>query len=327
MNRANPKAIGAFVLGGLALLATAIVALGSGRLFTQSHKFILFFPGDVSGLKVGAAVKFRGVLVGSVDAIRLNFGDMMDTQEASKAAQKVRIPVIIELNETQIQRKGANLDLNDPSVIQRLIRRGLRAQLGSESYLTGLAYVSLDLKPDTKAVFYLPPGGTSYPEIPTVPTAFAQAQAALEAVVNKLNQTDLPTFVEKASAAMKSVNELVTSPGLKKAIDHLDETEASLRDTTQSLRRLSDNLNDKAGPLLETLRDTSHKAGELFTESKSSVDSVRLTLGPDSPTIVRMNRSLDDLSGAARAVHNLADELERNPSVLVRGKYVGADGK
>jgi phospholipid/cholesterol/gamma-HCH transport system substrate-binding protein len=327
MNRANPKAIGLFVLGGLTLAVVAIVALGSGRLFAKSHRFILFFPGDVSGLKVGASVKFRGVPVGTVDAIRLNFGDMMETQASATSAQKVRIPVIIELNETQITRKGGNLDLNDPTVIQRLIRRGLRAQLGTESLLTGLAYVSLDLKPDTKAMFYLPQGGTYYPEIPTVPTMFAQTEAAVEAVVNKLNQTDLPSLVDKASAAMKAVHDLVTSPGLQKAIDHLNETEQSLRDTTQSLKRLSDNLNDKAVPLLETLRDTSHKAGELFTDSRASVESVRSTLGPGSPTIVRMNQSLADVSSAARAVHNLADELERNPTILVRGKYIPADGK
>jgi paraquat-inducible protein B len=326
MNRANTKAIGAFVLGGLALAVAAVVALGSGRLFTKQHRYILFFPGDVSGLKVGAPVKFRGVPVGTVDAIRLNFGDMMETQANASAPQKVRIPVIIELNETLITRKGGNLNLDDPNVIQRLIRRGLRAQLGTESYLTGLAYVSMDLKPDTKAVFYLT-STAEYPEIPTVPTVFAQTQAALQAVVNKLNQTDLPTMVDKAAAAMKAVNDLVTSPGLRKAIDGLDETERNLRDTTNSLRRLTDNLNEKAVPLLDTLRDTSHRADELFTQSRESIDSVRATLGPESPVVVRLNRSLDDVSSAARAVHNLASELERNPSVLVRGKYVPTDGK
>ncbi len=326
MNRANPKTIGAFVLGGLALAVMAVVALGSGRLFAKQHRYVLFFPGDVSGLKVGASVKFRGVPVGTVEAIRLNFGDMMETREAAQAPQKVRIPVIIELNETLITRKGANLNLDDPNVIQRLIRRGLRAQLATESYLTGLAYVSLDLKPDTKAVFYLT-SAAEYPEIPTVPTVFSQAQVALQTLVNKLNETDLPKMVDKATAAMDAVNGLVTSPGLKKAIDGLDETEQNLRDTTKSLRRLTDNLNDKAIPLLDTLRDTSHKASELFTESNESINSVRATLGPDSPVVVRLNRSLDDVSSAARAVHSLANELERNPSVLVRGKYVPTDGK
>ncbi len=326
MNRANAKAIGAFVLGGLALAVAAIVALGSGRLFAKQHRYVLFFPGDVSGLKVGAPVKFRGVPVGTVEAIRLNFGDMMETQAAAEAPQKVRIPVIIELNETLITRKGANLNLDDPSVIQRLIRRGLRGQLGVESYLTGLAYVSLDLKPDTKPLFYLT-RGAEYPEIPTVPTLFSQTQAALQAVVNKLNQTDLPTMVDKATAAMEAVNGLVTSPGLKKAIDGLDATEQNLREATQSLKRLSDNLNDKTVPLIETLRDASHKAGDLFTESRESIGSVRATLGPESPVVVRLNRSLEDVSSAARAVHGLADELERNPSVLVRGKYVPADGR
>jgi paraquat-inducible protein B len=326
MNRANPRAIGAFVLGALALSVVAIVALGSGRLFAKQHSFILFFPVDVSGLRIGASVRFRGVKVGTVTAIRLNFGDMMETQMSNVSPEKVRIPVIIELNETQITRKGGHLNLDDPKVIQRLIARGLRGQLGVESYLTGLAYVSLDLKPDTKPIFYLP-RGSEYPEIPTIPTAFAQTQAVVQTVLNKLSQADLAKTLDKATAAMDAVNSLVTSPGLKKAIDGLDATEQNLRDTTSSLRRLTDNLNDKAVPLLESLRDTSHKAGELFTDSRESLDSVRATLGPDSPVIVRLNQSLDNVSSAARAVHSLANELERNPSILVRGRYVPADGK
>ena len=76
MGRSNPKIIGAFVIGAIALAVVAVALLGSGHLFRKSFKYVLCFPGDLSGLRVGAAVKFRGVPIGSVTAIRLNIGDM-----------------------------------------------------------------------------------------------------------------------------------------------------------------------------------------------------------------------------------------------------------
>ena len=70
--RANPKAVGVFILGALALAVTAVVALGSGRLFQKSNQYVLFFAGNVNGLRVGAPVKFKGVEVGSVTNVLLN---------------------------------------------------------------------------------------------------------------------------------------------------------------------------------------------------------------------------------------------------------------
>ena len=49
------------------------------------------------------------------------------------------------------------------------------------------------------------------------------------------------------------------------------------------------------------------------------------TLEPASPVLYRMNKTFDDVSGAARAIEELADYLRRNPSALIRGRY--ADSK
>ena len=53
MNRSNPKIIGAFVVGAIALAVVAVAGTGSGRLFHRSFKYALCFPGDLSGLRVG----------------------------------------------------------------------------------------------------------------------------------------------------------------------------------------------------------------------------------------------------------------------------------
>ncbi|HSU89803.1 MAG TPA: MlaD family protein, partial [Sporolactobacillaceae bacterium] len=69
--RVNPALIGTFVLGAIGLIVTAVVIFGSGRLFRKSHEFVIYFGGDINGLRVGAPVKFKGVEIGQVKKIRL----------------------------------------------------------------------------------------------------------------------------------------------------------------------------------------------------------------------------------------------------------------
>ena len=68
--RLNPAAVGVFVLGALALTVMAVVLFGSGKLFRKTHEFVIYFGGDVSGLRVGAPVKFKGVEIGQVNQRR-----------------------------------------------------------------------------------------------------------------------------------------------------------------------------------------------------------------------------------------------------------------
>ena len=54
--RANPALIGAFVLGAIALTVAAVVTIGSGHLFRNTLKFVLYFQGSVNGLEKGSPV-------------------------------------------------------------------------------------------------------------------------------------------------------------------------------------------------------------------------------------------------------------------------------
>jgi len=60
----NPATVGAFVLGAVGLILAAIVVFGSGHLFRKTHEFVIYFGGDINGLRVGAPVKFKGVEIG-----------------------------------------------------------------------------------------------------------------------------------------------------------------------------------------------------------------------------------------------------------------------
>src|SRR5579863_2312182 len=166
--RINPATVGAFVLGAIGLILAAVVVFGSGSLFRKTHDFVIFFAGDINGLRVGAPVKFKGVEIGQVAKIRLRLEQEVNQQSGQLRAD-VRIPVIIELDEEKIVSHGSTLDLSDPHTIPNLIREGLRAQLGSDSFVTGLLYVALDIQNPSTPFQMVAPPGSPLQEIPSVP--------------------------------------------------------------------------------------------------------------------------------------------------------------
>ena len=63
--QASPAAIGGFVVGAVALVIAGVLIFGSGKFFTHTTPAVMYFEGNVQGLQVGAALKFRGVPIGS----------------------------------------------------------------------------------------------------------------------------------------------------------------------------------------------------------------------------------------------------------------------
>ena len=140
--RANPAIVGAFVVGAVVLAVVGVALFGSGRLFRTTYEYVMYFTGDVNGLKIGAPVKFKGVEIGRVQDILLNVSQMnvFDSSAPQAAAGKVRIPVIIEIDQDALSEKGGHIK-PDPKTLKLLIDRGLRGQMAMESFVTGLLYV------------------------------------------------------------------------------------------------------------------------------------------------------------------------------------------
>ena len=116
----NQAVIGAFVVGAVVLAVVGVIVFGSGKMFQEVDKFVLYFEGSVKGLNVGAPVTFRGVKIGSVTGISLR---------ANPENLEVRIPVVIEIERDRIERT-VDMPKGGPEGLQRLIDKGLRANTG-----------------------------------------------------------------------------------------------------------------------------------------------------------------------------------------------------
>lgn len=327
--KANPAVVGAFVVGAVVLAVVGVALFGSGQMFRTVYPYVLYFTGDVNGLKVGAPVKFKGVEIGSVKDVLLNVSELgiFDTSAPELASGKVRIPVIIELDADALAQKGGRIK-PDPKTIKLLIDRGLRGQLSMESFVTGLLYVKLDMFPGSPLDLVADPT-VKYTEIPTLPTPLEEAQSKAAEFLAKLKEANIQGLVENLGNAVEGINQLVNSPKLKETLDtmpeiahKLDGAIARLDETLESVGELSDEFGAKIDPLTKSVESTAKEAGEALRAARKTMENTNTVLQPDSPVMYRLGRSLDDLSEAARAVRRLAEDLERNPSVLLRGRAV-----
>lgn len=322
--RADPKTVGLFVLGAITLTVIAVAVLGSGSLFRQTHEFVCFFDGNVNGLRVGAAVKFKGVEIGEVKQILLSL-NAANGPTTLGGASVVKIPVVIQLDEGRILKRGATyINVGNPAGMRLAISRGLRAQLATESLLTGLLYIDLDMHPGSPARFATDQT-SPYAEIPTLANPFEQAQSVALKLLDQLDKVQLDQLVVTATQTMAAFRDLADSSDLKAAIVSMRETGQSLNKTSESIRTLTLHLDNQISPMGNSVRMTARDADATLKQTQAMIARLDNTLRPDAPLLYQANHTLVDISEASRAIRQLAEYLERNPDSLIRGRsYKGA---
>jgi paraquat-inducible protein B len=337
--RVSSASIGAFVLASLALAGMAAVVLGSGQLFRHPHYYICMFQGNLNGLKVGAAVKVKGVQIGTVKKIGLRLSPSEGVLR-QVAFNQLPLPVIFELDEREFKSKGATGDALRPEEFQNMIQQGLRAQLNMESLLTGLLYVDLGFHPHSPAQFFIEPGSGPMPEIPTIPTDMEEIRENATKALAKIEKIDFNKLINAITDAGISVKQLAGDPDLHHAIDSINRivNDPSIREAIRSAKVTLDNVNQtviaaklvinrtgpKIDPLVASLQKSSTDLQAALIQARSTMASAQLVVSPGSPITHKLDATLDNLTDASRSIHDLADYLQRNPSALIRGKYEGS---
>ena len=321
----SPTLIGGFVVGALALLVIAVIAFGSGRLFRKTKEFVVYFDGTVNGLNIGAPVKFRGVEIGSVKNILLQLERSMEVP---------RIPVVFEIDlDKVISRGGTATVLEDPKALKAAIDRGLRVQLRTESLVTGLLYIGIDMFPGTP-VNFVQTAKSKYTEIPTVPTALERVELTAGEILAKLGEVDFKGMMDSVSRAVEGFGSLVNSPALHSAIQRLDQTVPKIDQAIVEIRKMTTGLDGNITMLSANLQQTSDAAREAMQqaavtmkqtdaalkEAEAAMTNIRGISDPDSVAFYELGKSLREVSAAARSLRLLTNSVERNPRALIFGK-------
>lgn len=316
--RPRKSLIGAFVLGGIAIIIAGIITLGVGRYFSRTPAFVMFFGGSVKGLNVGSAVVFRGVEIGKVTDISLLY---------DPDGKSVQIPVLVEIDPHRIIRGTGRTD--PQAFIRQLISQGLRAQLQIQNLLTGQLIIELDFHPEIPA--RLVKSSIGYPEIPTIPSSMEQLTKTIE----KLPVEEL---LHKLISAIEGVEAAVKSPELNKSIQSLNLAINDVRMLVQNVDRRVDpiasdihgTLNETRGLVqdfdrqLLTMKDSLAQATEAtrnaMTQAENTLRALERSGAPDAPVMYQLSRTLEELSAAAVSMRHLSDYLQRHPEAIVRGR-------
>ncbi len=337
--QANPTVIGGFVLGALALVIIGILIFGSGALFRERVSMVTFFPGSVQGLSVGAAVQFEGVTVGRVTGIELNF---------SSGTGAFSVPVSYEVWPDSVRILGQTAEDSPDEILRGLVReRGLHARLESLSFVTGQYLIALQLVPGraTRQV-------SERDDVIEVPSI----EATRDRMTEMLENLRLDDLVNEGALTLASMRQLIGSGEvetlLKSMSATLEQVRILLADVDRELHplalRIDTTLSDYAD-LATTLRaqvmplaanldamtvqltqlvqrvdaqvvPVSSAAQAALGEVEESMRAMRLLAGDAGGTRMRLDQALNEAAAAARALRSFADQLDRHPEALLRGR-------
>lgn len=299
-NRAHALAAGLFtlVLGA----ALAAVALWFSKEDLQLVPYLMTTSSSVTGLKVEAPVRYRGVDVGKVDEIAI------DTANSGRV--QIRIGV----------REGTP------------ITKSTYAQLGYQG-ITGLAYVLLG--DDGKSKEALQSSKHQIASIRMKPSLMDDGESLFGSIVeitdkvNELLNDENRGYVRRTLAGLEDLTQRASTvtkklePSLEAMPGLISEAKGMAADARSSLKK-ADQLIGSANGLalkLDERVDTLTRAGVASAEEVSLA-----ARAVNDETLPRVNVLVDDLSKETHALGRVINTLGEEPQSVVFGTPPAAPG-
>jgi paraquat-inducible protein B len=260
--------------------------------------------GDGGGLQAGAPVLLEGFPVGRV------IGRTLTLDGETGAAAAVQIAIAPERLGLQDEvHAGAAFSPQEwrrrtDVVLARLIRRGYRLRLSQSPPVLGpsaLELVRLDPAPPASA--RLAEGALPAAEAASLGSLVARADNLLRAA----QSVPLGEIGRNLRSLTGRLDTLAGSPNVADSLTHLHAALANIDQITTDVR-------PHAGPLAIKLTQT---ADDL---DKAAVAARRMLDGGGAPADANLPDALKQITAAARALRTVADDLDRHPESVLKGK-------
>jgi len=234
---------------------------------------VLYFDQSLRGLSQGAPVDFRGIVLGEVRSVGVEFDRVKKT---------FRMPVTVDMYPARLGRafeKSIDDDQDrnaGPQVMERMVARGLRGQLRTGNLLTGQLYVALDFFPNAKSVKI--DMNQDPLEIPTVPNTLDELQTQLSSIARKLDKVPFEEIGTNLRDTLKSADTLL------KQID--SQVVPEMKDTLGAARKTfgtAEELLQKDSPVQSDLRE----ALQQLTQTMESINALTDYLERHPESLIR----------------------------------------
>lgn len=261
--------------------------------YALKTRWLIYFNGSVRGLTAGAPVELRGIPIGKVVDVELEFDE---------EAVIFNIPVLIEVEPERMLSGHSLAGIEDlKQFLDQLVAKGLRAQLKTGNLLTGQKLVEFDIHPNAppdKIVWEDP-----FPRLPTLPGRVEAVTSQIVSIINKLESLPVEQIAADLQATIQNTRKLSGSPALPRALDQLNAVLDDLQKFVDSLK------SDVTPEILKTLQDVRH-----------SLTSARSILDSDADFQFMIKNAMDEVSRSARSLRALTEYLEHHPEAFIFGK-------
>jgi paraquat-inducible protein B len=270
--------------------------------YARKIQFVMYFTGSVRGLNPGAPLEFRGIRIGEVLDIRMEFDADTTT---------FRIPVLVELEPDRIIHRDSKNALSPEQTLQTLVDKGLRGRLQSGSLLTGKLFIEFNIYPNAP-LNLLADASMPYPELPTVAGAFEAITQSIGEFVEKFQTIDIEEMGNSIENILSGADKLVNK----------NINEEAVTDLQASLRALSNVLQNVDEGDLDT---TIVAARDVLINLQDTLKMINNVLEPHSPLQHNVIKVMDELEEMSRAIRSLIETLERQPNSILFGRKVTED--
>ncbi|HEY2387998.1 MAG TPA: MlaD family protein [Candidatus Binatia bacterium] len=291
----NHWKLGLFVVAAILAMLGTLFWVGARRFHRDSFQAVSYFDESVQGLDVGSPVKFRGVTVGTVADITI-----APDHRLVQITSDIYLDALIRLGLLQ----------SAPKVGEQFIDPHLRVQLTSAG-ITGVKFLQTDFFDERR----YPPPSLPFPApwnyVPSAPSTLKSIEEAAVDILNRFPQVETG-IIDAAADLRKTLDSVGQLSGKLAADDGTFNT--LLVQLRSSAARLDTALTDaKLGPTTESFRESAGSVGRAVAD----VADVRHEL---REALVALRETLE-------SIRALADAVERDPSVLVRGMRADQPGE
>ena len=310
----NHWKLGLFVVVSVLVGMGVLVFLGARSLTTDTVSYVSYFDESVQGLELGSPVKFRGVTIGRVSRIDI-------------ASDGRHVEVTLEVVVQQLKR--LSLDKITKEGVGLFVHPDLRVQLASTG-LTGVKFILIDFldsrtNPPPKLPFkvppnYIPPASSTMKNIEdslvrtahTFPVLAERLLITLDkvgSIVDDIHGKGIPEkaigTLDQTTRSMKELERQLADLQAGKLSSQAQQNLAAVNVSLTKMNALLDHMQSDKGLLASALR-TSNSMGDLARNAN--------TLSPQTEDTLR------EIRGAAQSIRKLANALEREPDMLIKGR-------
>ncbi|MES2764301.1 MAG: MlaD family protein [Bacteroidota bacterium] len=301
----HPFLVGLFVLAGTFFIIGVILWLGASKFFDDYSTYVTYIDGSVEGLNVGSPVKYQGIPIGTISAVRL-------------APDGKLVEIEMEIDES--------MKINP--------RHRIQTELAG---ITGGKFLQL-YYPDQPELALQHPALSFKPRYAVIPSTPSGVDAILDSfndIVNNVKGVEAKQISDDTRRLLQSATRVAENPQIESSIANMNRTTELLAriiiklDSARIIEQAAitgQNLNAASVQVQTMIRDLSQqlngldldaRTGKTFTRADSVLISaqgaVNKLSGNSDNVMFSLRETLEELRSTNRQIKRAVQKISDNP--------------